>query len=719
MAKLVKRAFATTAIFAALSSASFAQVQHVDQPKSAVIGERNQEIMILRRDSSMPLRLDKMLSDTLTESGATLEDVPQREVPITLDIIERESKIWSPNTGRFDDVRLRAYQKHGDPTPSATPYVAPVIFAVPGQTIRLGLNNWLDPDTECQPHTPDNMNDPFGNKCQNVTNNHFHGGHVSPDGISDNVLRELAPSRTHTYEYEYNIPADHPAGTFWYHPHVHGSTAIQVASGMAGALIVRGNRVPIGDETTGAITQRGDIDVLLKDGNKAIPDKVFVLQQIQYACRKGADGSEKTGDAIWSCDQGVTGQLDGYDLFVNLTPPNVGPRWAASGRFTTVNGVVGAPLRQVVEAGKPERWRFIHAGFADSIKLQLFKRKKQASATPGTANIFEVTPAAQQDEVIRRECDIEGGATPLFEIAADGLTRNAVFETEQRILHPGYRSDVLVAFPEPGEYCVLDMDLPPNRGVDGTLDTRRLLFTLTVEGAAVQKTSRELIQEMLVEAAKNLVSVSDGIRKQIQDDLSAGMALTLFAPHKTLANEKKSNDITGVFTLFSGKTRKPGANPTDPDTFGAPLGAGFSAVKGSQAPGDILRFSNHPEQVLELTVGDVDEWTVSVRDGEAVGHPFHIHVNPFEIISVTDKDGKDLTQDPQSQFFQMNGVWKDTIFVEAGTIVKFRTKYVRYTGDFVMHCHILYHEDQGMMQRVRIVDPGAGQQHAQLGHSQH
>ena len=42
------------------------------------------------------------------------------------------------------------------------------------------------------------------------------------------------------------IPRDHPAGTYWYHPHKHGSVTLQIASGMVGALIIRGDidRVP-------------------------------------------------------------------------------------------------------------------------------------------------------------------------------------------------------------------------------------------------------------------------------------------------------------------------------------------------------------------------------------------------------------------------------------------------------------------------------------------
>jgi FtsP/CotA-like multicopper oxidase with cupredoxin domain len=47
--------------------------------------------------------------------------------------------------------------------------------------------------------------------------------------------------------------------------------------------------------------------------------------------------------------------------------------------------------------------------------------------------------------------------------------------------------------------------------------------------------------------------------------------------------------------------------------------------------------------------------------------------------------------------------------VKAGYHVVMRTRYRRYIGEFVLHCHILDHEDQGMMQNVRIAIPdGAG-----------
>lgn len=76
------------------------------------------------------------------------------------------------------------------------------------------------------------------NRLREPTNLHFHGLHVSPEGDSDNVFLEIPPGEA--FDYEVRIPKDHPAGTFWYHPHRHGLVARQVFAGAAGLLVVRG-----------------------------------------------------------------------------------------------------------------------------------------------------------------------------------------------------------------------------------------------------------------------------------------------------------------------------------------------------------------------------------------------------------------------------------------------------------------------------------------------
>ena len=99
----------------------------------------------------------------------------------------------------------------------------PTLSVRPGDTVRVRLENELD----------------------TATNLHTHGLHVSPEGNSDNVFRSVDPGTS--AEYEYEVPVDHPTGTFWYHPHHHGTVADQVFGGLFGALLVTGTDEPTVD----------------------------------------------------------------------------------------------------------------------------------------------------------------------------------------------------------------------------------------------------------------------------------------------------------------------------------------------------------------------------------------------------------------------------------------------------------------------------------------
>ena len=74
------------------------------------------------------------------------------------------------------------------------------------------------------------------NQLDQPTNLHTHGLHVSPEDHGDNPFVTIDPGAT--FDYTYRIPASHPAGTFWYHPHHHGHVADQIFGGLAGALLV-------------------------------------------------------------------------------------------------------------------------------------------------------------------------------------------------------------------------------------------------------------------------------------------------------------------------------------------------------------------------------------------------------------------------------------------------------------------------------------------------
>jgi FtsP/CotA-like multicopper oxidase with cupredoxin domain len=77
----------------------------------------------------------------------------------------------------------------------------------------------------------------FTNRLPEATNLHFHGLHVPPTGRADNIWLHIPPGETLVYEFE--VPRG-IAGTYWYHPHVHGTIARQLWAGLAGPLIVEG-----------------------------------------------------------------------------------------------------------------------------------------------------------------------------------------------------------------------------------------------------------------------------------------------------------------------------------------------------------------------------------------------------------------------------------------------------------------------------------------------
>jgi FtsP/CotA-like multicopper oxidase with cupredoxin domain len=83
------------------------------------------------------------------------------------------------------------------------------------------------------------------NPCQstvvnfNTTNLHFHGLNVPPICHQDDVITTLIQTGQ-TFHYQLQIPTNEPPGLYWYHPHPHGYTALQVNGGAAGAIVVNG-----------------------------------------------------------------------------------------------------------------------------------------------------------------------------------------------------------------------------------------------------------------------------------------------------------------------------------------------------------------------------------------------------------------------------------------------------------------------------------------------
>jgi len=109
-----------------------------------------------------------------------------------------------------------------------------------GTKFKLHLFNELEgsfgpntKDVTCEAHIVDLIS----YQCMNHTNLHWHGLTLDPRGIHDDVSHvDLAPGQNFTYAVD--VMEDHSTGIFWYHPHRHGSAALQVTSGAYGAAVI-------------------------------------------------------------------------------------------------------------------------------------------------------------------------------------------------------------------------------------------------------------------------------------------------------------------------------------------------------------------------------------------------------------------------------------------------------------------------------------------------
>ncbi len=129
----------------------------------------------------------------------------------------------------------------------------------PGPTLRVRAGDTIGLDLE--------------NRLGESTNLHTHGLLVSPAGNSDNVFIEVKDGET--FRYEYTISKDHPAGTFWYHPHLHHTVADQLWGGLAGAIVVERDDAPPLGATEERVLLVTDVSL---DGDRvataAMPDRM-------------------------------------------------------------------------------------------------------------------------------------------------------------------------------------------------------------------------------------------------------------------------------------------------------------------------------------------------------------------------------------------------------------------------------------------------------------
>ncbi len=115
-------------------------------------------------------------------------------------------------------------------------------------------------------------------------------------------------------------------------------------------------------------------------------------------------------------------------------------------------------------------------------------------------------------------------------------------------------------------------------------------------------------------------------------------------------------------------------------------GKNFARING--------KFFRVGEESVRPKLGTVERWILrnprKPNKGNDSQHPFHIHVNDFQVVRVNGKKYKAKGQ-------------QDIVTIPIGGEVVIKQRFEDFTGKFVFHCHILGHEDGGMMQSVEVV----------------
>jgi FtsP/CotA-like multicopper oxidase with cupredoxin domain/peroxiredoxin len=629
--------------------------------------------------------------------------------------------------------------------------VGPTIRVRRGDRLRIRVKNSLDakllPTELLNP--PEDYPQGFAD-----TNLHTHGLHVSPAGKGDNIYVEIKPGEEHLFEYR--ILADHPAGTFWYHPHKHGSVALQLTGGMAGALIVDDEADCLFPEIKPAekvmVLQQFHATLNPKPEDHILSPKLDIYDKA--AASAAAAAGQPAPQRSWRfrrarsrnrAESAAAKPASAVAPADDCTAADAVPTHDNVNEWLVVDGQSAPTI--TVRPGELQRWRFVHAGIDEVIKLAVLKTGK----------------------------DKDGKATrdflPLYEIAVDGLPRERMTARPYNYLYPGYRWDVLFkapdAVPDADTTIGVYSDCAPAGATLSSFATRsRLIATIRVVASPLPAgMSKELD---LPTADRVLSCVPLQLRGGISDTEVAGRRWIL------------------KFDFPDG----------DPSRF---------FIDGREYSPRIDRF---------VRVGTAEEWRIESGTGtkNAAGHPFHVHVNPFlhyvyrDLLSLNvsadgvtptkatlltglglqqgdtvvlsgklwtgdsftsstsvgattsigdlgdrlradlnskfpnsysvDTDQVDLdgraralvvratrgaVTDLSIAYQSVNGdkvalsftrdrelidrIWRDTLMAPAGRMEVVRMRFRDWTGDTVLHCHIVDHEDQGMMKNIRILGP--------------
>jgi FtsP/CotA-like multicopper oxidase with cupredoxin domain len=222
-------------------------------------------------------------------------------------------------------------------------------------------------------------------------------------------------------------------------------------------------------------------------------------------------------------------------------------------------------------------------------------------------------------------------------------------------------------------------------------DNREFALVATDSGflPAPQPTRRLMLSP--AERAEIVVELQPGERPVLR---SVPWDLNMISP---LTNGAGGNDHLDLLQLRGGQTLVEGGQP--PKRLQAPPAAGLDHVAARrtvQLDGREINGQQMEMSRIDTVVGagTTELWTVQNIHNQP--HNFHVHGVAFQIVPLGA-----TTPDPQLG-------WKDTVLLAAGETVQLAITFPPYQDcltPYMYHCHLIWHEDEGMMAQFTVVEP--------------
>jgi len=280
-------------------------------------------------------------------------------------------------------------------------------------------------------------------------------------------------------------------------------------------------------------------------------------------------------------------------------------------------------------------------------------------------------------EILDLQVRYDGTPQPLQIVALDGVPTGSQDGTRQGTpLHAKHvliptagRAEFIVQGPTASVGTAALVTLAVDTGPDGDSDPERTLATIQTASAQTASARAPSAQPASSAAADNAVPAQAG------------------APWKQRFEKLAEAPVTAQRTLYFSENN--------------PLGQFFITVEGATPR---LFNPNDPPSIV-TTQGAVEDWTLENRTLE--NHEFHTHQIHFLVLSQDNFEVNGTRAD-----HRIEGQFLDTVQVpywDGNPTHPFPSVTVRMDfrgldiGDFVYHCHIAEHEDNGMMSIIRVL----------------